>query len=193
MSINWTSLPVGNSTKSVQSFLCLKLAYLHSFSQLGRYGPSSNTDFERMQVDETSRERILGEEQTSRDFFSSRQAHQSTDPQPCNCIITFFYHIISSVIIARSPSPVHPYSNDNKTPPPQNQITTPADLQGQQAVVQRSRWQAVLLEAGGISAAVSEESMRRLKYCLQWLQVCPSFFLQISYACDFPPVRHTAY
>jgi hypothetical protein len=41
----------------------------------------------------------------------------------------------------------------------------------QQQVVQRSRWQAVLLEAGGISAAVSEESMRRLKYCLQWLQV----------------------
>ena len=38
-------------------------------------------------------------------------------------------------------------------------------------VVPRSRWQTVLLEAGGISAAVSEESMRRLKYCLQWLQV----------------------
>ncbi|KAI0272384.1 transcription factor Opi1-domain-containing protein [Gloeopeniophorella convolvens] len=40
----------------------------------------------------------------------------------------------------------------------------------QRQVVQRSRWQAVLLEAGGIGAAVSEESMRRLKYCLQWLQ-----------------------
>ncbi|KAF9472445.1 Opi1-domain-containing protein [Pholiota conissans] len=37
-------------------------------------------------------------------------------------------------------------------------------------VAQRSRWQAVLLEAGGLSAALSEESMRRLKYCLQWLQ-----------------------
>ena len=35
-------------------------------------------------------------------------------------------------------------------------------------VAQRSRWQAVLLEAGGLSAALSEESMRRLKY---WLQV----------------------
>ena len=41
----------------------------------------------------------------------------------------------------------------------------------QQQVAQRSRWQAVLLEAGGLSAALSEESMRRLKYCLQWLQV----------------------
>ena len=41
----------------------------------------------------------------------------------------------------------------------------------QQQVVPRSRWQAVLLEAGGIGAAWSEESMRRLKYCLQWLQV----------------------
>lgn len=40
----------------------------------------------------------------------------------------------------------------------------------QQQVIPRSRWQAVLLEAGGIGAAVSEESMRRLKYCLSWLQ-----------------------
>lgn len=38
-------------------------------------------------------------------------------------------------------------------------------------VASRSKWQAVLLEAGGIGAAVSEESMKRLKYCLHWLQV----------------------
>ena len=87
-------------------------------------------------------------------------------------------------LLARSPSPIPPPSNDNKTPTPQNQITELPE--SQQAVVQRSRWQAVLLEAGGIGAAVSEESMRRLKYCLQWLQVCLWFFLQISYACDFP-------
>lgn len=43
--------------------------------------------------------------------------------------------------------------------------------QQQQQVAQRSRWQAMLLEAGGLSAALSEDSMRRLKYCLQWLQV----------------------
>ncbi|KZT25191.1 Opi1-domain-containing protein, partial [Neolentinus lepideus HHB14362 ss-1] len=36
-------------------------------------------------------------------------------------------------------------------------------------VAQRSRWHTVLLEAGGLGAAVSEESMRRLKYVLQWL------------------------
>lgn len=35
----------------------------------------------------------------------------------------------------------------------------------------------MLLEAGGIGAAVSEESMRRLKYCLEWLQVCVVSFL----------------
>ncbi|KAJ7200914.1 transcription factor Opi1-domain-containing protein [Mycena haematopus] len=40
----------------------------------------------------------------------------------------------------------------------------------QVAVAQRSRWQAVLLEAGGLSAALSDESMRRLRYCLSWLQ-----------------------
>ncbi|KZS94567.1 Opi1-domain-containing protein, partial [Sistotremastrum niveocremeum HHB9708] len=39
-----------------------------------------------------------------------------------------------------------------------------------QAGVSRSTWQTMLFEAGGIGAAVSEESMRRLKYCLHWLQ-----------------------
>ena len=45
-------------------------------------------------------------------------------------------------------------------------------------VVQHSQWQAVLLKVGGLSAALSEESMQRLKYCLHWLQVhfSPSFF-----------------
>lgn len=38
--------------------------------------------------------------------------------------------------------------------------------------INRSRWHSLLYEAGGIGAAVSDESMRRLQYCLQWLQVC---------------------
>ena len=58
----------------------------------------------------------------------------------------------------------------NRTPTPR-QDDLSASSENQQQVAQRSRWQAMLLEAGGISAAVSEESMRRLKYCLQWLQV----------------------
>ncbi|KAG8907667.1 hypothetical protein FRB99_002745 [Tulasnella sp. 403] len=37
-------------------------------------------------------------------------------------------------------------------------------------VANRSSWQTVLVEASGISAAISEENMKRLKYCLQWLQ-----------------------
>lgn len=39
----------------------------------------------------------------------------------------------------------------------------------------RSRWQTVLLEAGGLGAAVSEESLKSLRYCLQWLLVRPRF------------------
>ncbi|ETW79146.1 hypothetical protein HETIRDRAFT_445866 [Heterobasidion irregulare TC 32-1] len=54
--------------------------------------------------------------------------------------------------------------------PREDSQETDQQQQQQQQVAQRSRWQAVLLEAGGIGAAVSEESMRRLKYCLQWLQ-----------------------
>ncbi|KAF7317531.1 hypothetical protein MKEN_00839900 [Mycena kentingensis (nom. inval.)] len=41
---------------------------------------------------------------------------------------------------------------------------------GERQVAQRSTWQAMLLEAGGLSAALSDDSMRRLRYCLQWLQ-----------------------
>jgi hypothetical protein len=49
-------------------------------------------------------------------------------------------------------------------------------------VANRSRWQAMLLEAGGIGAALSDESMKRLKYCLQWLQVSTLTYLR--YACN---------
>jgi len=45
------------------------------------------------------------------------------------------------------------------------------DRDADKQVGNRSRWQTVLSEAGGISAAVSIESMKRLKYCLNWLQV----------------------
>ncbi|KAL6306221.1 transcription factor Opi1-domain-containing protein [Sparassis latifolia] len=51
----------------------------------------------------------------------------------------------------------------------QTQYSSSATPENQE-VARRSRWQAMLFEAGGIGAAVSEESMRRLRYCLQWLQ-----------------------
>lgn len=63
----------------------------------------------------------------------------------------------------------------------------------QQQVVPRSRWQAVLLEAGGIGAAVSEESMRRLKYCLSWLLVSFEFrwqFVASHDKIDYSTRRH---
>ncbi|KAH9893274.1 transcription factor Opi1-domain-containing protein [Cubamyces lactineus] len=59
---------------------------------------------------------------------------------------------------------------EKPTLPPASTLTQHADAQESQQVAQRSRWQAMILEAGGISAALSDESMRRLKYCLQWLQ-----------------------
>lgn len=41
----------------------------------------------------------------------------------------------------------------------------------QRQLVGRSAWQTMLVEASGISAAVSDESMRKMRYCLQCLQV----------------------
>ena len=74
---------------------------------------------------------------------------------------------------SRTPTPRSSTSSQPERPtlPPASTLTQHADAQESQQVAQRSRWQTVFLEAGGISAALSEESMRRLKYCLQWLQV----------------------
>jgi transcriptional repressor OPI1 len=62
------------------------------------------------------------------------------------------------------------WSASSSTPPPPPHPPPPPPPHPQTQITQRSRWQAVLLEAGGLSAALSEESMRRLKYCLHWLQ-----------------------
>ncbi|KAJ7766549.1 transcription factor Opi1-domain-containing protein [Mycena maculata] len=51
-----------------------------------------------------------------------------------------------------------------------NGSTSGSGGEEQRQVAQRSRWQAMLLEAGGLSAALSDESMRRLRYRLSWLQ-----------------------
>ncbi|KAH9849863.1 transcription factor Opi1-domain-containing protein [Lenzites betulinus] len=73
---------------------------------------------------------------------------------------------------SRTPTPHSSTSSQPEKPtlPPASTLTQHADAQESQQVAQRSRWQAMILEAGGLSAAISEESMRRLKYCLQWLQ-----------------------
>ncbi|KAK2459246.1 hypothetical protein APHAL10511_008723 [Amanita phalloides] len=80
----------------------------------------------------------------------------------------------------------HPFSPDSRSSTPtfvgeetltkavmyQSETTgSPSETQNlERQVAQRSRWQAVLLEAGGLSAALSDENMRRLKYCLHCLQ-----------------------
>lgn len=64
----------------------------------------------------------------------------------------------------RSPTPAR--DDAIQAHPAGSGVPTESDRQ----VANRSRWQAMLLEAGGIGAALSDESMKRLKYCLQWLQ-----------------------
>ncbi|PPQ65689.1 hypothetical protein CVT24_012107 [Panaeolus cyanescens] len=69
-----------------------------------------------------------------------------------------------------APPPPPPSSKSSQATDDNRSTTSETPSVGERQVAQRSRWQAVLLEAGGLSAALSEESMRRLKYCLQWLQ-----------------------
>ena len=67
--------------------------------------------------------------------------------------------------------PAPPLADTSTSTPNGDHQNSPSDQENEQQVAHRSGWQSVLLEAGGLSAALSEESMRRLKYCLQWLQV----------------------
>lgn len=85
-------------------------------------------------------------------------------------LLSLMYDFVT--LASRSPSLPPLSAAESRTPTPLSQDPNPhSDQNANRQVVPRSRWQSVLLEAGGIGAAVSEESMRRLKYCLQWLQV----------------------
>ncbi|KAG8748424.1 hypothetical protein FRC10_005971 [Ceratobasidium sp. 414] len=70
----------------------------------------------------------------------------------------------ASATLLRSPTPSAPHDGQDAG----SGVVAPVNEDRQ--VANRSRWQAMLLEAGGIGAALSDESMKRLKYCLQWLQ-----------------------
>lgn len=70
-----------------------------------------------------------------------------------------------------------PFDDQRRLPPPYKRSRQHQQPQDDQQVVQRSSWQTMLLEAGGFSIAWSEESMRKLKYVLQWLQVNIAFNL----------------
>lgn len=41
------------------------------------------------------------------------------------------------------------------------------------------RWHSLHAESGGLASAVSEQGMRRLKYCMEWIEV--RFFLFLIY------------
>ncbi|KAM0755658.1 Opi1-domain-containing protein [Meredithblackwellia eburnea MCA 4105] len=72
----------------------------------------------------------------------------------------------------------HSRARDDESPAP--------GVQQAVAVGSRSRWQTVLVEAGGLGAAVSEESLKSLRYCLQWLLYATAHLdVQITTLRDF--------
>jgi hypothetical protein len=114
-------------------------------------------------------------------------------------IITLLTSISRPIAFLTATSPYTAQAPENgsrsSTPTQNGDEARPHQATGSETqVAQRSRWQAVLLEAGGLSAALSEESMRRLKYCLQWLQVGPPTLI-VSYPILLTPtsVRRCAH
>ncbi|KIK67650.1 hypothetical protein GYMLUDRAFT_237872, partial [Collybiopsis luxurians FD-317 M1] len=108
-----------------------------------------------------------GEFRTSRSSTPTRSSY-SQDPQDANADLAYSADSSSSSAgyhDHRGSSPRTQSHRDHEQPPP----PPPQDSQNQQ-VVQRSRLQTFIIEAGGLGVALSEESMRRLRYVLQWLQ-----------------------
>ncbi|KIJ12060.1 hypothetical protein PAXINDRAFT_171452 [Paxillus involutus ATCC 200175] len=135
-------LPV--DVNQLDEFACRQL------DRFGKYRRPSTADVDKMQVDELFESQGSDGEDVKHDTKSPRDLESAIHSPGRSSL--------DSAIESRSP-----------TPRSQDHGTT-SDQTPDQQVMPRSRWQAVLLEAGGIGAAVSEESMRRLRYCLQWLQ-----------------------
>ncbi|KII87122.1 hypothetical protein PLICRDRAFT_42772 [Plicaturopsis crispa FD-325 SS-3] len=142
----------------------------------GRVGESSRTD-EDMQLDAPGPSTRPPGPSTRPPGPSSRSVERSTrprgysmdedapqDPTRGRAASTSSTRASSSQSRQSRQSPSRsrlPDPTDDRHPDPGGQLT-PASGGG--------RWAAVLSEAGGLGAALSEESMRRLKYCLEWLQ-----------------------
>jgi hypothetical protein len=75
---------------------------------------------------------------------------------------------------AERSGPISPMTGRESNAPGTNG-NSPNSAGNQRQLVARSTWQTMLVEASGISAAVSDESMRKMRYCLQYLQVSPNF------------------
>ncbi|RDX54167.1 Opi1-domain-containing protein [Lentinus brumalis] len=155
----------------LDDFACRQLDRLGSYARR-----TSSTDRSRSGSVDTRDPRRPWEDgdvsMTRRDGSSSeRRSGEDEDARSIGPTSPTLPHA-NGPIESRTPTP-HSSSSfqpERPTLPPASTLTQHADAQESQQVAQRSRWQAVFLEAGGISAAISEESMRRLKYCLQWLQ-----------------------
>ena len=144
-------LPV--DVNQLDEFACRQLDRVCLVRLASLYRHTLHFQLERYRRASTSDDRMLVDDLLS-------QSPDAGDPP----------HDISRLLsLTREPSLSPP--SESRTPTPQSQ--GPLGQNSNRQVVPRSRWQTVLLEAGGIGAAVSEESMRRLRYCLQWLQVCP--------------------
>ncbi|SPO28321.1 uncharacterized protein UTRI_04718 [Ustilago trichophora] len=80
----------------------------------------------------------------------------------------------SNASISQNDSAMDDADDDNKAKASSNGGAVVRSTAAKTLPFQNSRWGSMLVEAGatagGLSAAMSEESMKSLKYCLQWLQ-----------------------
>ncbi|KAH9939158.1 Opi1-domain-containing protein [Amylocystis lapponica] len=165
-------LPVGQ----LDEFACRQLDRLENYT---RRASSRDRSDDRSRERSVSRDRARSTQWDLDNVSISRSDHRSrrerweegsTSVQAQSRTPTPHSQYLSSHSYSRSPAP-HSHSHSTSYPSQQPPLSaSSASGSESQQVAQRSRWQVMLTEAGGLGAAVSEESMRRLRYCLQWLQ-----------------------
>lgn len=184
-------MPVGNSIGSVFATLHKHLRYIiDTLSlQLERYRRAPTSD-DKMQVDgPVSQFPGIGEPECPSKVPCDNDNPASDITYDCNGLSYLTSAFSDTTLVSLSPSLPPLSATEGRTTPPLSQNPNEqSDQNANRQVIQRSRWQTVLLEAGGIGAAVSEESMRRLKYCLQWLQVRA---LEMSIWCTLLTLSHS--
>ncbi|KAJ9474110.1 Transcriptional repressor OPI1 [Pseudozyma hubeiensis] len=131
------------------------------------------TAYTALQLEERERKLMANELRQRRGKGTDLEIETSAFPQSSALASSSAGNTLISNTRAQSDSNMDDVDDENKAKASSNGALVRANA-AQSLPFKNSRWGSMLVEAGatagGLSAAMSEESMKSLKYCLQWLQ-----------------------
>ncbi|TLS27231.1 hypothetical protein PpBr36_05501 [Pyricularia pennisetigena] len=158
--------PIGNTLGSVGRVTGVEGGVRWFLKGSARRQPSSS-DLESGESSRSKRRRMMpsGDEET--EYAEDRRGIMSPPPPPSNMEFDPFAYRSKERRMSMSTVDSLPAYDDAKSP-----AYTEAAGDDQRSPVPRSpAWQSrLIMSTSGLSIAMSEESLRSLKYCLQWLR-----------------------